>query len=69
MERMTARFLLLSWLAVWAAVKAGAGPQNIERSYTDYVDPMLGTSSSRWMLYPGPRMLFGMVSLIRADRL
>lgn len=29
----------------------------------DYVDPMLGTSSSRWMLYPGPSMPFGMVKL------
>ncbi len=32
-------------------------------SYADYVDPMLGTSSSRWMLYPGPSMPFGMVKL------
>ena len=29
----------------------------------DYVDPLLGTSSSRWMLYPGPSMPFGMVKL------
>jgi predicted alpha-1,2-mannosidase len=29
----------------------------------DYVDPFLGTSSSRWMLYPGPSMPFGMVKL------
>lgn len=29
----------------------------------DYVDPLLGTSSSRWMLFPGPSMPFGMVKL------
>ncbi|MDR9366299.1 MAG: GH92 family glycosyl hydrolase [Balneolaceae bacterium] len=29
----------------------------------DYVDPMIGTSNSRWMLYPGPSMPFGMVKL------
>ena len=34
-----------------------------ERELADYVDPMLGTSSSRWMLYPGPSMPFGMVKL------
>ncbi len=28
-----------------------------------WVDPMLGTVSSRWMLYPGPSMPFGMVKL------
>lgn len=34
-----------------------------ERELLDYVDPMLGTSSSRWMLYPGPSMPFSMVKL------
>ncbi len=29
----------------------------------DYVDPMLGTSDSRWMMFPGPSMPFGMVKL------
>ena len=29
----------------------------------DWVDPMLGTNSSRWMLYPGPSLPFGMVKL------
>lgn len=29
----------------------------------DYVDPLIGTSSSRWMLFPGPCMPFGMVKL------
>jgi len=35
----------------------------VERQPVDWVDPMLGTSSSRWMLYPGPSMPFGMVKL------
>lgn len=29
----------------------------------DYVDPFIGTSNSRWMLFPGPAMPFGMVKL------
>jgi predicted alpha-1,2-mannosidase len=43
-----------------AAMGVNAGNQ---KSPADYVDPMLGTSSSRWMLYPGPSMPFGMVKL------
>ncbi len=34
-----------------------------EREPVDWVDPVLGTSESRWMLYPGPSMPFGMVKL------
>ncbi|MEA3477213.1 MAG: glycoside hydrolase family 92 protein, partial [Bacteroidota bacterium] len=34
-----------------------------EKDAIDYVDPFLGTSSSRWMLFPGPAMPFGMVKL------
>ena len=29
----------------------------------DYVDPFIGTSSSRWMLFPGPCLPYGMVKL------
>ncbi|HSO85702.1 MAG TPA: GH92 family glycosyl hydrolase, partial [Draconibacterium sp.] len=29
----------------------------------DYVDPFLGTSGNRWMLFPGPTLPFGMVKL------
>ena len=29
----------------------------------DYVNPMIGTSGARWMLYPGPCLPFGMVKL------
>jgi predicted alpha-1,2-mannosidase len=53
---MTTRLLLLLCLLI--NIAAGA-----EKSPADYVDPMLGTSSSRWMLYPGPSMPFGMVKL------
>ncbi|MEN8191626.1 MAG: hypothetical protein ABFS12_02340, partial [Bacteroidota bacterium] len=35
----------------------------VEKQPVDYVDPFLGTSSSRWMLYPGPSMPFGMIKL------
>ena len=35
----------------------------VERQPVDYVDCLLGTSTSRWMLYPGPSMPFGMVKL------
>jgi len=34
-----------------------------EREIVDYVDCLIGTSTSRWMLYPGPSMPFGMVKL------
>ena len=35
----------------------------VERRPVDYVDCLLGTSTSRWMLYPGPSMPFSMVKL------
>ncbi|MCD6394319.1 MAG: GH92 family glycosyl hydrolase [Planctomycetes bacterium] len=34
-----------------------------ERQPADWVDPFLGTATSRWMLYPGPSTPFGMVKL------
>jgi len=34
-----------------------------QKEPVDYVNPMLGTSSSRWMLFPGATMPFGMVKL------
>jgi len=33
------------------------------REPADWVDCLIGTSTSRWMLYPGPSMPFGMVKL------
>ncbi|MBD3173535.1 MAG: hypothetical protein GF320_00025, partial [Armatimonadia bacterium] len=43
---------------------AGAwrGPAPL-REPVDYVDCLIGTGTSRWMLYPGPSMPFGMVKL------
>ena len=35
----------------------------VERQPVDYVDCLLGTSTSRWMLYPGPSTPFSMVKL------
>ncbi len=34
-----------------------------DKEPVDYIDLFLGTSSSRWMLYPGPSMPFGMLKL------
>lgn len=34
-----------------------------ERTRADYVDCLLGTATSRWMLYPGPSTPFSMVKL------
>ena len=36
--------------------------QNVTRP-VDLVDPFIGTSNSRWMMFPGPAMPFGMVKL------
>jgi len=36
----------------------------VQKDPVEYVDPMIGTgNTSRWMLYPGPSMPFGMVKL------
>ncbi|MFA5817522.1 MAG: glycoside hydrolase domain-containing protein [Bacteroidales bacterium] len=34
-----------------------------QKEPVDYVNPFLGTSGNRWMLFPGPCMPFGMVKL------
>jgi predicted alpha-1,2-mannosidase len=34
-----------------------------QKQPVDYVDPFLGTSGNRWMLFPGPCLPFGMVKL------
>ncbi|MCP4897534.1 MAG: glycoside hydrolase family 92 protein, partial [bacterium] len=39
-----------------------------QKEPVDYVDPFIGTSTSRWMLYPGPSMPFGMVKLSPDNR-
>lgn len=42
---------------------SGCSPTKTDKEPVDYVDPLLGTSSCRWMLYPGPSLPFGMVKL------
>ena len=34
-----------------------------QKQPVDFVDPFLGTSGNRWMLFPGPTLPFGMVKL------
>ncbi|MCK4879887.1 MAG: GH92 family glycosyl hydrolase [Bacteroidales bacterium] len=41
----------------------GCQPHPVQKEAVDYVDPFLGTSNCRWMLFPGPTMPFGMVKL------
>ncbi len=43
-------------------------PALAQKQPVDYVDPFIGTSTSRWMLYPGPSMPFGMVKLSPDNR-
>jgi len=43
-------------------------PALAQKQPVDYVDPLIGTSTSRWMLYPGPSMPFGMVKLSPDNR-
>lgn len=37
--------------------------QSVNKTPADYVDPLLGTQDSRWMLFPGSSTPFGMVKL------
>ncbi|NQU52919.1 MAG: glycoside hydrolase family 92 protein, partial [Bacteroidetes bacterium] len=41
----------------------GCYSEKTTKTPVDYVDPLLGTSSSRWMLFPGACLPFGMVKL------
>jgi predicted alpha-1,2-mannosidase len=47
--------LILSMVVVTSCTK--------QKQPVDYVDPFLGTSGNRWMLFPGPCLPFGMVKL------
>ena len=60
LKRVTSLFITAAFLAVAfsACNKVPAKKQAV-----DYVNPLLGTSSSRWMLFPGPCLPFGMVKL------
>jgi len=50
--------LLLTTLLILAGITVEAQQRN-----TDYVDPLLGSEDSRWIMFPGPSMPFGMVKL------
>jgi predicted alpha-1,2-mannosidase len=50
------KYLLICTIFIQMLIGKGVKP-------VDYVDPMIGTGDSRWMLYPGPSMPFGMVKL------
>jgi len=56
--------IILFILAVFsAAILTQCNQSAKEKELVDYVDPLLGTSKSRWMLFPGPCLPFGMVKL------
>ena len=58
--------VLISWMACLAFLVCfcteGKG-QGAEKRPVDYVNPLMGTHDSRWMMFPGPAMPFGMVKL------
>ena len=57
--------LILRIVAIFflATLLFNCNSNSTEKELADYVDPLLGTSSSRWMLFPGPCLPFGMVKL------
>ena len=57
------RITLLITFAFSIAILFNCSPTSSKKEPVDYVDPFLGTSSSRWMLFPGPTLPFGMVKL------
>ena len=57
------RITLLFALAFSIALLFNCSPTSSGKELADYVNPLLGTSSSRWMLFPGPTLPFGMVKL------
>lgn len=55
--------LFLAVLVVPDALAHFAADGDEKKKPVDYVDPLVGTSHSRWMLFPGASMPFGMVKL------
>jgi len=55
--------LALATLSIIVSVLSCSDQFSAAKEPVDYVDPLLGTSSSRWMLFPGPCLPFGMVKL------
>ncbi len=60
--------LLIVFLAAGGSIATADPGAAVLKEPVDYVDPMIGTSNSRWMLYPGPSMPFGMVKLSPDNR-
>jgi putative alpha-1,2-mannosidase len=54
----TRNLLLTGLFSLLIALQASAQIKPV-----DYVDPIMGTTDSRWMLFPGASMPFGMVKL------
>ncbi|MEA3462361.1 MAG: hypothetical protein U9R49_10810, partial [Bacteroidota bacterium] len=64
MKQAVRKFILVfSTIAVLSTLMFNCDPFSKAKEPVDYVDPLLGTSSSRWMLFPGPCLPFGMVKL------
>lgn len=60
------RYGLFAWLiSATSLLPAPADNESpgIQRQPVDWVDPMSGSADSRWMLFPGPTMPFGLVNL------
>lgn len=57
------RIITLMIFIFSATVLFNCSPTYSKKELADYVNPLLGTSSSRWMLFPGPCLPFGMVKL------
>ncbi len=52
----------LMTIAIWLLGMLCSFAQTVKKP-VDYVDPMIGTHHSRWILFPGPTAPFGMVKL------
>ena len=50
--------LLISIFAVFSSLLLHS-----QKNPVDYVDPMMGSHDSRWIMFPGPSTPFGMVKL------
>ncbi len=58
MPNKTICFFVFFLVSLWRGLAA-----DTRREPADYVDPFIGTAYSRWMIFPGPTMPFGMVNL------
>jgi predicted alpha-1,2-mannosidase len=58
---LTILFVLI--LATFSPRPLFSKDNNTDKRPVDYVDPMIGTADSRWMLFPGATMPSGMVNL------